>query len=47
VIGIDFSEAFIDVANDLKKNGQRTFKLKHEGDTYHDFIAKRDSSVDI
>ena len=45
VIGIDFSHAFIDCANDLKTNGSLTYSLQMEGDLYQQFEATVDPAI--
>eukprot|EP01134_Creolimax_fragrantissima_P007690 CFRG7690T1 len=46
VIGIDFSQHFIDVANDIKKNGVRDYAIIEEGNLCTPCIATVDPSID-
>ena len=45
VIGIDYSHAFIDCANDLKEKGSLTYSLQVEGDLNQEFEAKVDPAI--
>lgn len=44
-IGIDFSNAFIDCANQLKKKGELSYKMQVEGDINKDMVATVDLAV--
>lgn len=46
VIGIDLSQTFIDMANQMKVEGQVAYTLKVEGDVTQPAVAQLDSSID-
>jgi putative 4-mercaptohistidine N1-methyltranferase len=46
VIGIDFSQSFIDAANELKENGQKEYRFQEEGDTFTDAVAELPEGVE-
>ena len=40
VLGIDFSQAFVDRCNELKKSGQSSYILPNEGEIVEESIAE-------
>jgi len=46
VVGLDYSQSFIDAANTLKTKGEMPYKLVMEGDVFTDAVAKVDADVD-
>ncbi|XP_005104634.1 uncharacterized protein LOC101856202 [Aplysia californica] len=46
VIGIDYSQSFIDAANTLKQNGEMSYQLVQEGDVFTQAVAKVEKDVD-
>ncbi|MFC5051671.1 putative 4-mercaptohistidine N1-methyltransferase [Rubritalea spongiae] len=45
VIGIDFSQSFIDAANELKENGKKSYRIHEEGDAFVDALAELPEGV--
>jgi len=42
VTGLDYAHGFIDVANELKINGEKGYTFKKTGDIYESLVAKID-----
>jgi hypothetical protein len=46
VVGIDLSQTFIDMANQVKNDGSVGYRLKVEGDITTEVVAKIDPAID-
>jgi len=46
VVGLDYSQSFIDAAEELKNGGQMEYRIKIEGDIYENAVAKVDEKLD-
>ena len=46
VVGIDLSQTFIDMANQMKTDGSVGYRLKVEGDIATEVVAKIDPAID-
>lgn len=46
VVGIDYSEAFIKVCQELKENGKKEYFILEEGSIFSEAVAEVDSNID-
>ncbi len=46
VVGIDFSQHFVDAANCMKKDGSMAYDMLQQGDLYRSCIAQVPASID-
>lgn len=45
-IGLDYAAGFIDVANELKQNGEKPYTYKKTGEIYEKSVARIDPKID-